>query len=100
MVDWSEDRLLRAVRGELAQSLGVRVAPIFQHVIRWPRAIPQYQVGHLDRLAWIDERLTRHAGLFVAGNAYRGVAINDCVEQAGIVADKVATWLATNAKEP
>jgi oxygen-dependent protoporphyrinogen oxidase len=93
MLDWSDDRLLAAVRSELACSLGVRAAPVMHHIVSWQRAIPQYLVGHLERLAWIEQRLLRHPGLFLAGSAYRGVAINDCVEQAGVVAERVAAWL-------
>jgi oxygen-dependent protoporphyrinogen oxidase len=92
VLDWSDDRLVAAVRAEMARSVGVKVAPKFCHVVRWQRAIPQYFVGHLDRVAAIDERVSRHAGLFVGGSAYRGVAINDCVEQAGLLAQRVAAW--------
>jgi oxygen-dependent protoporphyrinogen oxidase len=94
IMDWPDDRLLAAVRAELAVALGVRVAPVFTHVVRWPRAIPQYHVGHLGRVAWIEGRLARHPGLFVGGNSYRGVAINDCVEQAGRLAEQVGRHLA------
>jgi oxygen-dependent protoporphyrinogen oxidase len=90
LVDWPDDRLLEAVRGELARALGVQGQPVFHHVVRWDRAIPQYLVGHLDRVAWIEERLRGHPGLFLGGSAYRGVAVNDCVEQAGLLAGQVA----------
>ena len=90
IVDWSDDRLLTAVRAEMAQTLGIRTPPVFHHIVRWQRAIPQYFLGHLERIAWIDERIRTHPGLFVGGNAYRGVAINDCVEQAGLLAERVA----------
>jgi oxygen-dependent protoporphyrinogen oxidase len=94
MVDWPEERLLAAVQAELAQTLGVRTPPVFHHVVRWPRAIPQYHVGHLERIGWIEQRVeASHPGLFVAGSAYRGVALNDCVEQAGLLADRVAAWM-------
>jgi oxygen-dependent protoporphyrinogen oxidase len=93
VVDWPDDRLLGAVRQELAQTLGIRTPPVLHHVVRWNRAIPQYLVGHLGRVAWIEERLAAHPGLFVGGNAYRGVAINDCVEQAGLLAGRVGAFL-------
>jgi oxygen-dependent protoporphyrinogen oxidase len=93
MVDWPDDRLLRAVRDELAQTVGVRTPPVFHHIVRWHRAIPQYFLGHLARIAAIEQRLLQHPGLFAGGNAYRGVAMNDCVEQAGKLADRAVTWL-------
>jgi oxygen-dependent protoporphyrinogen oxidase len=96
VVDWPDDRLVGAVRAELARAVGARVAPVFRQVVRWPRAIPQYHLGHLDRVAWVEGRLARHPGLFLGGNAYRGVAINDCVEQAGALAARVSAWLASS----
>jgi oxygen-dependent protoporphyrinogen oxidase len=89
VIDWEDDRLIAGVRAELAQSLRLRATPIFHHVARWDRAIPQYHLGHLDRVARIEQQAARHPGLFLAGNAYRGVAMNDCVEQAGAVTDRV-----------
>jgi oxygen-dependent protoporphyrinogen oxidase len=93
MLDWSDERLLIAVRKELAVALGVRAAPIFSEIIRWNRAIPQYHVGHGDRVARIEQRLIRFPGLYLGGNAYRGVAINDCVEQAGVMARHIQEYL-------
>jgi oxygen-dependent protoporphyrinogen oxidase len=90
IVDWDDDRLLAAVRAELGQVMGVQAAPVFHQVVRWDRAIPQYHLGHLERVAWIEERTARHPGLYLGGNAYRGVALNDCVEQAGVLADRAA----------
>jgi protoporphyrinogen/coproporphyrinogen III oxidase len=94
VVDWPWPRLLEAVRAELTVTMGVRAEPVFFHVVRWDRAIPQYHLGHLDRLSWIEERVGRHPGLFLGGNCYHGVALNDCVEQAGLLAGRVAAWLA------
>jgi oxygen-dependent protoporphyrinogen oxidase len=94
MLDWDDERLLTAVREELRRSMGIQAAPVMHHIIRWPRAIPQYHLGHRQRIAWIDNRLARHAGLFLGGNAYRGVALNDCIEQAGLVAEQAARFLA------
>jgi oxygen-dependent protoporphyrinogen oxidase len=67
------------VRDELAALLGIRAAPVLQRVHRHPRAMPQYRVGHLDRIGEIETALGHHHGLAVAGNAYRGIGIPDCV---------------------
>ena len=61
--------------------------------MRWPKAIPQYLVSHLDRVAKIEERASRHPGLYLGGNAYRGVALNDCVEQADLLAGRMADYV-------
>jgi protoporphyrinogen/coproporphyrinogen III oxidase len=100
MVDWDDQRLSQAVRDELRLSLGVAAAPIFQKIIRWPRAIPQYHLGHLERVADIERQLARHPGLFLGGNAYRGVALNDCTEQGSLLADAVKCYLTEAAVGP
>jgi oxygen-dependent protoporphyrinogen oxidase len=86
---WSDERLLEAVRAELALSMQIHAPPVFHHIVRWDRAIPQYQLGHLERVAAIEERASRYPGLFLGGNAYRGVAMNDCTEQAMVLAEKI-----------
>jgi oxygen-dependent protoporphyrinogen oxidase len=93
VLGWDDDRLLQAMRAELRLALGIDVAPIFQEIVRWPRAIPQYHLGHLDRLRRIEARLAAHPGLFLAGNAYHGVALNDCTEQSARLAEAVAQYL-------
>jgi oxygen-dependent protoporphyrinogen oxidase len=93
VVGWDDVRLLSAVRAELRLAMGVTAAPVFQRIIRWDRAIPQYHLGHLERLAWIENRVRQHPGLFLAGNAYHGVALNDCTEQAGLLAERVQGYL-------
>lgn len=94
MVDWDDRTLLRAVHAEMKRAMGVTGEPIFTRVIRWTAAIPQYVVGHLDRVARIDALVAKHPGLFLTGNAYRGIAMGDCVEQGGVIAAKVGLFLA------
>jgi oxygen-dependent protoporphyrinogen oxidase len=96
MVDWDDDHLLGAVREELGVAMGVRAEPVFHHIVRWPRAIPQYHLGHLQRVARIEEHVARYPGLFITGNAYHGIAMNDCTEQAGLVAKQVADYLSSS----
>jgi protoporphyrinogen/coproporphyrinogen III oxidase len=97
VVGWDDDRLLAAVRAELRVMMGVEAAPIFHRILRWERAIPQYHVGHLERVARIETRVRRHRGLFLAGNAYHGVAMNDCTEQAPVLAGRIAEYLNATA---
>src|SRR5207247_288325 len=93
VVDWDDGRLVAAVRAELRLAQRVTAEPAFVHVVRWRQAIPQYLVGHPERVAAIEERAARHPGLFLTGNAYHGVALNDCTEQASVVAGRVAGYL-------
>jgi oxygen-dependent protoporphyrinogen oxidase len=93
IVGWDDDRLLAAVRAEVRLTMGITAHPIFEKIIRWDRAIPQYHIGHLQRLERVDNHLTRHPGLFLGGNAYRGVALNDCTEQGEMLAGRLAVYL-------
>jgi protoporphyrinogen/coproporphyrinogen III oxidase len=93
IVGWPDDRLVAAVREELRVAMGVTAAPAFVEIVRWPAAIPQYHVGHLDRVRRIEARVATLPGLFLGGNAYHGVAMNDCTEQAEVLAERVAGYV-------
>jgi oxygen-dependent protoporphyrinogen oxidase len=93
MLDWDDNSLAKAVHAEIKLAMGIQGEPVFRRIIRWPKAIPQYVVGHLDRLARIDSLVAKHPGLFLGGNAYRGVALGDCAEQGEIIAGKVVKFL-------
>ncbi|MGL4465020.1 MAG: FAD-dependent oxidoreductase, partial [Planctomycetia bacterium] len=94
VLQWTDRELVEAVRADLAAALGVAASPIFQWIYRWPLAIPQYFLGHGARLERIDTAVRRHDGLFLTGNAYRGVAINDCTAEAERTATAVRRHLA------
>jgi oxygen-dependent protoporphyrinogen oxidase len=94
MVDWDDDTLAKAVHEEIKLAMGVTGEPYFRRIVRWHAAIPQYVVGHVERVARIDSLTTKHAGLFLGGNAYRGVAMSDCAEQGELLAEKVRAYLA------
>jgi protoporphyrinogen/coproporphyrinogen III oxidase len=94
MMDVPDAELLTLVRAELRQTMGIRGAPLFHRIYRWPRANPQYDVGHLERVAAIEEALP--PGLFVTGSPFRGIGIPDCVHQAE---QTVKTTLAAIAEQ-
>jgi len=79
VLDADDGALLTTTRAELAELLGVVAEPLFTRVARYPKAMPQYHVGHLERAEAIDRAVLRHPGLRLAGGAYRGVGIADCV---------------------
>jgi len=92
-IDAEDETLIDTACSTLAKLAGVRGRPRYAHAIRHRRAIPQYVLGHADRLGAIDARLSGIPGLFVAGNSYRGIAINSCLAEAPIVAGSVADFL-------
>ncbi|HEX6789745.1 MAG TPA: protoporphyrinogen oxidase [Candidatus Krumholzibacteria bacterium] len=86
-MEYDDNRLLAAVRDELRDILGIHAVPIFHRIYRWPRANPQYDVNHLERVSRIEADLPR--GLYVTGGAYRGVGMPDCVYQAKCTVERV-----------
>ncbi|RKH46781.1 protoporphyrinogen oxidase [Corallococcus llansteffanensis] len=85
-----EDALVALAREELKAMTGLSATPELTQVVRWPRGIPQYTVGHLERLASLDAGLKRWPGLHLTGNAYRGVGVNDCIRDATRLGDALA----------
>lgn len=86
----SSEELSSRVHREIAPLLAIGGEPTFCNVMIWPRALPQYNLGHADRLASIRKNLARFPGVFLAGNYLGGPAIGACVEQALAVATEVA----------
>jgi len=82
-----------SVRSELEALLGIRSEPVLTRIHRHPQSMPQYRVGHLERMARIDQLLARHPGLTVAGSAYRGVGIADCVHSGELAAVAISRQL-------
>jgi protoporphyrinogen/coproporphyrinogen III oxidase len=98
-VDLTDGDLLSIVQTDLERTMGLRLVPEFVHIVRHWRGIPQYTMGHQARLERIEAALGTHRGLYLAGNSYRGVSINACIEDAPRIAKQVAAHLRTVAVE-
>ena len=79
--------LYATARDELAGLLGITAEPLFHRIFRWGRSNPQYDVGHLERVAAIEAALPQ--GIYVTGSPYRGVGIPDCVKQSKETAERM-----------
>lgn len=77
--EMADDELRAAVLRDLRDLIGLQGEPLFADIHRWPASMPQYPVGHLDRVARIERLVADHPGLALAGNAFGGVGIPDCV---------------------
>ena len=80
LVDRSDTNLLAIAMSELRQWLGVEGEAEWSKFYRWRNCMPQYTLGHLDRVAKIEQRVQQLAGVELAGNSYRGVGVPACVE--------------------
>jgi oxygen-dependent protoporphyrinogen oxidase len=85
--------LVRRVHGELVEAMGVTEGPAHVHVQRWPKGMPQYLVGHQDRLDDLATALRPLPGIFLTGSAYRGVGLASCVADAERSANYIAQAL-------
>jgi oxygen-dependent protoporphyrinogen oxidase len=85
----SQEELANQVHREIAPILKIGKEPVFTNVTIWPRAIPQYNMGHVERLAAVEKARTRFPGMYIAGNYLNGPAIGTCVEQALKVANEI-----------
>ncbi|HOW70939.1 MAG TPA: protoporphyrinogen oxidase [Phycisphaerae bacterium] len=87
--EMEDKELRRAVLKDLAELIGAEGEPRFTEIHRWPLSMPQYPVGHLERVKRIEQRLAGLPGLAVAGNAFGGVGIPDCVQSGEQAANRV-----------
>lgn len=89
-----DQELIARVRRTLGVLLGITRAPLLSRVERHPEGIPQYGVGHLDRVAWIERRMLKWPSLQLAGNGLTGIGIPDCIRRAEQCADRLLAPLA------
>ncbi|MFK5881489.1 MAG: protoporphyrinogen oxidase [Sulfurospirillum sp.] len=82
-----------AIKG-VKETMGIDELPDISYIKKWERGIPNYAVGHLEKMDRLFERLKEHKGLYLSSNAYFGVGLNDCVgnskKVAKIIADEIS----------
>ena len=96
VLDEPDEEIVQRVSRQLAELLPLPAQPEDARVVRWPRAMPQYHVGHLDLVDAIERSLP--PGVFVTGQAYRGAGVPDCVRAATQVAERVGGYLAGESR--
>jgi oxygen-dependent protoporphyrinogen oxidase len=84
-----ETEMATRVEADLRDLLGIREDPRFIEMAKWERSMPQYEVGHLDRVREIERLAGELPGLVLAGNAYRGAGIPDCVRSGEVAAESM-----------
>ena len=90
----SDEELAQLAHQELSALMGFDAEPVAWRVQRWPRAMAQYEVGHLRRQQLIEERLGMQPGLWLTGNAYIGIGIPDCIHRSQLVARAISSEVA------
>ncbi|MCL7745450.1 protoporphyrinogen oxidase [Guyparkeria hydrothermalis] len=88
-VDMTDAELVRQVTRDLGDLLGIEGEPVWQRVSRWPKAIPQYELGHLARIERLDQALAAHSQLSLIGNWRDGIAVGDCLENGRALGERL-----------
>lgn len=88
LAEMDDDRLRPLVLGELAKLLRIRGEPSYCQIAHWPATMPQYHVGHKDLVARIETRVAALPNLHLAGNAYHGVGLPDCIHSGEQAAER------------
>lgn len=94
-MEQSDDALIAQADGDLRDVLDIHGAPVLARVYRRSHAMPQLEVGHLDRMAAIDRRLASLPGLFISASGFRGVGIADCIADAQRVAARAGEYVSS-----
>lgn len=82
-------KIVDIVMNELKEIMDIRVTPDFVRIYKHEKGIPQYNVGHEERLNKIEEYIKKFEGLYLTGNAYRGIGVNDCIENSFKLAERI-----------
>jgi oxygen-dependent protoporphyrinogen oxidase len=97
-LELDDEQLVAAVRADLGRAMNLHAAPLQSRVFRFERALPQYEVGHLERIARIEAAMQQQLpGVSLCGAAYRGVGVASCIRDGRAAADAVAATLRAGA---
>lgn len=88
-IPWNESELLAVAKEELRLTLAIKAQPLLERVFMFDKAMPQYNLGHPEKLKKIDAALEKYSGLALAGNGYRGIGIPDCIHSGELAVNKI-----------
>lgn len=91
LLSYTDDALSEIVQKELRDILHLTATPRFVQVFRWPLALPQYETGHLDRVAQMEEWLRELTGISIIGNSFHGIGVPDCIRSGRMAAEKITS---------
>ncbi len=93
-----DEAILEGVRRELKAILKISAEPLFYRIHEWPDSMAQYAVGHKARVSAIEQRLLDLPGIYLAGNAYSGIGISDCIRTGKSAAEKALDFVAAERR--
>jgi len=93
LVSLDDKDMLKMIKEELKDIMGISAEPILTRIYRWEKAMPQYTIGHDERVSRIEESILKYPDIFVTGSAYRGGGISECIKNAQLTAESVINHL-------
>ena len=93
LVSLDDKDMLKMIKEELKDIMGISAEPILTRIYRWEKAMPQYTIGHDERVSRIEESILKYPDIFVTGSAYRGGGISECIKNAQLTAESVLNHL-------
>jgi oxygen-dependent protoporphyrinogen oxidase len=100
LMEHDDDEMVALVRRELTSTLGLRSDPLFAEVVRYQKAMPQYHVGHMQRVQDLRENAAQFAGLQLAGSTYDGVGLPDSIRSGRMAADAILEDISRRQSQP
>jgi oxygen-dependent protoporphyrinogen oxidase len=97
-IPWNKDELLELAKEEMKLTMGIIAEPILSRVFLWESAMPQYNLGHPEKLKQIDSVLEKYPNLALAGNGYRGIGIPDCIHSGELAFERVVKFASSNVQ--
>jgi protoporphyrinogen/coproporphyrinogen III oxidase len=99
IVDKKDEEILTMIKSDLIDLMGITADPVKTRIFRWKKSMPQYSMGHPERIAKINERVAAHDGLFLAGASYGGVGVPDCMNNGRNAALEALEYVKTGGKK-
>ena len=93
LLGMDDESIIDMVRKELVGIMGITAHPILTRIYRWDKSMPQYRLGHAERLSHLEEKLLQYPGLYLTGCAYRGIGISDCIHDGMLMAERIVKFL-------
>ena len=93
LVFLNDKDMIEMVKGELRDIMGITSEPLLTRIYRWEKAMPQYTIGHEERLSILDKKLSEYPGIFLTGSSYRGSGISECIKDGQLTAEFVLKYL-------
>jgi protoporphyrinogen/coproporphyrinogen III oxidase len=96
IVDLSDDEIIKIALEDLNKTMSITAEPEFSVVTRWKDSMPQYTVGHKQRVETVNNHIAKELpGIFLAGSSYEGIGLPDCIDQGEAAVEKVWQYLKT-----